>query len=160
MLCYLTETDVRHGALRGLPGSHVRSVPLHAALPAAHGNASTALDATHVVMCDQPDQVTLALRAGDAVVLDYRLLHGTHANAGPRRRDGLLLSFAPCWRELPADIRGHLISHPALPTGEEAPPATGWAARLLPTHDGPRRDLELNRNAPAEFAIGPSLPRS
>lgn len=160
LLCYLTETDDRHGALRVLPGSHPRSAPVHAALPEAHSEASTALDPKHVVMSDQPGQVTLALRAGDAVVLDYRLLHGTCANAGPHRRDCLLMSFAPCWRELRPDIRGHLISHPALPTGDEAPPAGGWAARLLPTHNGPRRDLALNRNAPVEFAIGPGTPRS
>lgn len=153
LLCYLTDTDTRHGALRVLPGSHARSAPVHAALPEAHRDPSTALDPRHKAMSDLPDQVTLALRAGDAVVLDYRLLHGTHANASPRRRDCLLMSFAPCWGEVPSDIRSHLISHPALPTSDEAPPSTGWAARLLPTYDGPRRDLELNRNAPAEFAL-------
>jgi hypothetical protein len=33
-----------------------------------------------VAMRDHPNQVTLSVRAGDAVVTDYRLLHGTHAN--------------------------------------------------------------------------------
>ena len=154
VLCYLTDTDAHRGALRVLPGSHARSIPLHAVLPAAHADPATALDANHPAMAAQPGQATIAVRAGDAVVLDYRLLHGTHANAGPHRRDGLLMSFAPNWDGLPPDIRGHLISHPALPTGDEAPPAGGWAARLLPRFDGPRRDLALNRDAPAAFAIG------
>jgi hypothetical protein len=66
LLVYLSDTDEATGALRVQPGSH-------------HGRAS--------------EPVTLSLGAGDAVVLDYRLLH----------------------------------------------------APLLPWHDGPRRDLPLNR---------------
>lgn len=154
MLCYLTDTDVDTGALRVLPGSHRRSTPLHAVLPEAHADASTALDPRHVALGDQPGQVTLGLRAGDAVVMDYRLLHGTHANAGDHRRDCVLLSFTPSWHGLPADIRGHLVQHPALPGPGEEPPPAGWTARLLPAHAGPRRDLPLNRDAPADFSIG------
>jgi hypothetical protein len=86
------------------------------------------------------------------VVTDYRLLHGTHANAGARRRDCVLLSFTPHWRELPDDIRGHLISHPALPQDGRSGPI-GRLSALLPSFDGPRRDLPLNRNAPMAFAI-------
>ena len=163
LLCHLTDTDHRSGALRVIPGSHAASTPLHGALPPAHADASNALDRHHLSMADDADQVTLALRAGDAAVLDYRLLHGTHANESRRRRDSLLLSFAPCWGDLPADIRGHLINHPALPAAGESPPTGGWAPHLLPCHRGPRRDLRLARDAPAEFAIGRRarrLPRS
>lgn len=153
VLCYLSDTDVRSGALRVLPGSHSRSTGLHAALPEAHRHDSTARDAQHVAMRDHPGQVSLELCAGDAVLTDYRLLHGTHVNAGEHRRDCVLLSFTPSWRDLPADVQGHLISHPALPDAGEDVPTTGWAARLLPTHVGPRRDLELSRDAPAVFSI-------
>ncbi len=45
LLCYLTETDDRHGALRVQTGSHADS--------------------------EQVEEVTLGLRAGDAVVPDY-----------------------------------------------------------------------------------------
>jgi hypothetical protein len=115
VLCYLCDTTAETGALRILPGSHAASVPLHRILPEAHSDESAGLDPGNAAMTDQPDQITLALRAGDAVVTDYRLLHGTHANAGDRRRDCVLLSFTPHWNELPADTRGHLIRHPALP---------------------------------------------
>ena len=153
VLCYLTDTDAANGALRVLPGSHLRSAAVHAALPEAHGDSSAALDPSHVTMRDQPGQLTLGLRAGDAAVLDYRLLHSTHPNGSPLRRDCVLLSFAPSWSSLPSDIRGHLISHPSLPSREADPSLFGALARLLPSYDGPRRDLELNRNAPADFAI-------
>ena len=151
VLCYLSDTTVQTGALRVLPGSHAASVPLHRVLPEAHSDESTALDLDHPAMSDQPDQITLELHAGDAVVTNYRLLHGTHANSGHHRRDCVLLSFAPHWGELPDDIRGHLISHPALPHDGESG-AAGRLAALLPSFSGPRRDLPLNRNAPAPVA--------
>ena len=79
-----------------LPGSRRASVPLHAALPEAHASGA-ALAADHPALRDQPGQVTLGVRAGDAVVVDYRVPHGTHPNASGARRDCVLLSFAPSW---------------------------------------------------------------
>ena len=152
MLCYLTDTDERNAALRVLPGSHHASTTLHAILPEAHAQDAGELPLTHPAMSDHPDQVTLELRAGDAVVMDYRLLHGTHGNTTDARRDCLLLTFAPSWRDLPADIRGHLIRHPALPTAGERV-AAAWARHVLPSHDGPVADLPLNRAAPEDFSV-------
>lgn len=148
VLCYLEKTRIRNAALRVLPGSHHRSTPLHALLPEAHATEAGALAATHPAMSDQAGQVTLPLEAGDAVVIDYRLLHGTHANATPVPRHCVLLTFTPSWHSLPEDLRGHLIRHPALPSDGE--PASD---RLLPSYAGPRRDLALSREAPREFAI-------
>jgi ectoine hydroxylase-related dioxygenase (phytanoyl-CoA dioxygenase family) len=121
LLVYLGDTDERTGALRVYPGSH-RGEP--------------------------GDPVTLRARAGDAVALDYRLLHGTHPNAAESRRDAVLLSFTPSWAELPADIRGHLIAHLAQPTAGE-PTDGSPVVPLLPRFDGPRRDLPLNRTPPS-----------
>jgi ectoine hydroxylase-related dioxygenase (phytanoyl-CoA dioxygenase family) len=153
LLLYLSNTDRANGALRVLPGSHRRSAPIHALLPEAHGSDAEGLDPTHPALADLPEQATLALRAGDAAVLDYRLLHGTHANASPVRRDALLMTFTPSWRDLPDDVRGHLIDHPALPTEQEAPPSSSWGTHLLPHFDGRRTTLPLNRNAPSAFAV-------
>ncbi len=154
LLIYLSDTDSGNGALRVLPGSHLRSSPIHALLPEAHGELAAQLDAAHPAFADLPGQATLALRAGDAVVLDYRLLHGTHANASEARRDALLLTFAPSWSELPDDVRGHLIEHPALPSAQEAERGgESPYAELLPDWAGPRTTLTLNRNAPRRFEI-------
>ena len=155
VLCYLQDTDPTNGALRVLPASHARSVPVHAALPEAHAESAATLSPDHPALCDQPGQRTLAVGAGDAAVLDYRLLHGTHANLTARRRDCVILNFAPNWRGLPPDLRSHLIQHPALPNDEESV-HDAWASRLLPEYDGPRADLPLSRDAPAVFAVDDS----
>jgi hypothetical protein len=153
VLCYLTSTNDRNGALRVLPGSHHARTPLHTVLPEAHGHDTSGAPSTHPAMADHPGQVTLPLRAGDAVVIDYRLLHGTHANTTDERRDCLLLAFTPSWRALPTDIRSHLIQHPALPSDGEGSSGDSWPRDLLPRFDGPRRDLPLNRVPPPDFAI-------
>jgi ectoine hydroxylase-related dioxygenase (phytanoyl-CoA dioxygenase family) len=153
VLCYLTDTTSSNGALRVLPGTHRHSVPLHAALPEAHTREAGELDPREAAMRDHPEQVTLEVRAGDAVVTDYRLLHSTHPNSSGERRDALLLSFTPSWAGLPADLRAHLVRHPALPTGDERPEPGAWPTGLLPSFEGQPRDLELVRVAPREFSM-------
>lgn len=154
LLIYLSDTNTENGALRVLAGSHRLSSPIHSLLPEAHGDSATELDAANPALADLAQQTTLSARAGDAVALDYRLLHGTHENASDQRRDALLLTFAPSWRELPDDVRGHLIQHPALPSGDETDRTRDpWEIELLPEWRGPLTTLPLNRNAPGEFVI-------
>jgi ectoine hydroxylase-related dioxygenase (phytanoyl-CoA dioxygenase family) len=153
VLCYLGDTTADNGALRVLPGSHYRSLPIHAALPEPHTAVASGLEPAHPALRDHPEQLTLCLSPGDAVVLDYRLLHGTHANASESRRDCVLLSFAPSWSELPEEIRGHLINHPAQPATDERPSETGWETELLPRFYGVRGDLPVNRRAPDCFSV-------
>jgi ectoine hydroxylase-related dioxygenase (phytanoyl-CoA dioxygenase family) len=90
------------------------------------------------------------LRAGDVVVIDYRLLHGTHGNASHARRDCILLFLTPSWRGLPTDIKAHLISQPSEDETSKTPDAL---AKLFPSFTGSRRDLPLNRNAPSIFKV-------
>lgn len=153
VLCYLNHTDREsNGALRLLPGSHLRSSAIHVTLAEAHEAATEGLVPGHPALSDHPAQVTLLLAAGNAVVIDYRLLHGTHANTSELRRDCVILNFTPSWRDLPDDIRAHLINHSAQPAKDEVIPAVpSWESGLLPRFDGVRRDLHLNRFPPAQF---------
>jgi hypothetical protein len=153
LLCYLADTTAENGALRVLPGSHLKSTPIHAVLPEAHGASAEELRPEHAAFSDLPGQLTLCLRAGNAVVIDYRLLHSTHGNYCDTRRDCILLSFTPCWKALPVDIRAHLIAHPAQPSDAERTSGSPTLRRLLPDFSGMRRDLPLNRNAPPNFEV-------
>lgn len=152
-LCYVDKTNMHNGALRLLPGSHHRSAPIHALLPDAHSQAAEELDLRHPAMNNLPGQVTLSLEAGDAVMMDYRLLHGTHANSSAIRRDCIILNFAPSWQQLPNNIRAHLIRHPAQPSQNEIVPKSISDLGLLPTFHSEASDLPLNRNAPHQFAV-------
>lgn len=153
VLCYLADANAQNGALRVLRGSHLKSTPIHAVLPEAHGHSAEGLPPGHIALSDLPGQVTLCLQAGDAVVIDYRLLHSTHGNASNTRRDCILLSFTPSWRGLPNDIKAHLIAHPAQPSGGEALKASSMPVKLFPKFSGSQRDLPLNRNAPSNFEV-------
>ncbi len=153
VLVYLADTSADNGGLRVLPGSHQKSSPIHALLPEAHSVAAEELKLEHPAFNDLPDQRTLCVRAGDAVVIDYRLLHGTHSNHRDDRRDCVLLSFTPCWKRLPRDIKAHLIAHPAQPTGSEWTTVPIGLRKLLPSFDGEHQDLPLNRNAPSTFEV-------
>jgi hypothetical protein len=148
MLCYLSQTGPRSAALRVIPGSHRVRNGLHDALPTAHGQTCDTLDRGDVAFQDHPAQRTLALRAGDAVVVDYRLLHGTHANHRTADRYCVVLNFAPSWSRLPSDIRAHLIQHPALPTPSEVDDLPDAIRALLPTYEGKPTDLAINRERP------------
>jgi hypothetical protein len=153
VLCYLSDTSERNGALRVLPGSHHKSTAIHAQLPEPHGEYANGLPLDHPAMRDSPDQITVPVQAGDAVVLDYRLLHGTHANETSDRRDCVLLSFIPNWRGLSVDLKAHLIAHPALPDASEtAHPAVGYAD-LLPRFAGTSAPLRINRLPPPTFNV-------
>jgi ectoine hydroxylase-related dioxygenase (phytanoyl-CoA dioxygenase family) len=151
LLCYPGATDTGTGALRLLPRSHHKSLPLHARLPEAHGDDANALAPGHPAMDDHAGQVTFAAQPGDAIVIDYRLLHGTHPNAASSRRDCVLLSFTPEWNALPDDIKAHLAMHPALPFEAERDQMCTYG-HLLPAFNGEPRSLNVNRNAPAVFA--------
>jgi hypothetical protein len=160
VLCYPTATSNWNGALRVLAGTHVCSADIHATLREVE-QPSGVISNDHAIFSDHIDQITLGMNAGDAVVIDYRLLHGTHANRSPFRRDCVILNFAPCWELLPANIRAHLVCHPALPGENEHTHHVSGVRSLLPSFVGRRESLPLNRHAPARFCaleLSPSDP--
>lgn len=152
VMCYLQPTNSANGGPRVLPKTHHGSCDLHRHLPEPHSDISCSLPVDHAAMVDHPNQVGFDLEAGDALAIDYRLLHGAHANQTANRRDCLLLSFAPSWHKLPSDIRGHLVDHLAQPRDDEEQPAD-WLRPWLPSYDGPRETLSVNRVAPAFFTV-------
>ncbi len=109
---YLVDTDVSNGCLRAIPGTHLRRIPLHDLLPAAHGPEIQALDATHPAFGDHPNAVDLPVKAGDLVINDARVLHAAHPNTTDQRRTLLLQwhsvfpwpSVPSWWTDLVPDV--------------------------------------------------------
>jgi hypothetical protein len=153
VLCYLSGTTPQNGALRVLPGSHQKAAPVHALLPDPNTHAAESLAPTHAAMSNPDGQVTLSMKAGDAALIDYRLLHGTHANSSDVRRECIILNFTPSWRHLPEDIQAHLIRHTAQPSAQENVPSAVLNLGLLPAFAGERKDLAVNRKAPCDFQV-------
>jgi hypothetical protein len=155
VMYYLRDVDERNGALRVIPGSHRRSHPLHTALPDAHSSDLTRYGAGEDAHARQPDEVTVAVEAGDAVIGDSRLLHSTHANDSDKRRTCLTLWYLPDFERLPDSLRAYVIRHPSLPPagwwrdGGQAVPAE--LQQILPTYDGDGAPAEYNRRPPVAW---------
>jgi hypothetical protein len=123
-------TSARHAVHDSLVTAHVDDVPTD-----------------HPSLAGHPNEVALPARAGDAFVLDYRLLHGTYRHDGGRSRECVILSFAPHWSELPDEIRSHLIQQPSLNGAPQDPPFPDFAGQLrtLPLNREPRFVGDDNR---------------
>lgn len=88
---YLTDTDVANGCLRVIPGSHRRRLELHRHLIAAHeGGGYDVSETNEWMFYDHPDAVDVPVTAGQLMIGDARLLHGTHPNTTAERRTVLL----------------------------------------------------------------------
>lgn len=152
MMIYIDATTKHNGALRILPGSHHQSINLHQHLQEAE-QMDVTIPEDHASMLPHTDQLLLELQIGDAVVIDYRLLHGTEANATADRRDCIILNFAPHWMDLPSDIRAHLAAHAAQPAIWEKSLLDKNLIQLLPAFNGESTFLNVNRTAPSYFDI-------
>ncbi|MFC7550339.1 phytanoyl-CoA dioxygenase family protein [Plantactinospora sp. GCM10030261] len=128
MLAYLHDTSPTNGCLRVVPRSHLSDDAMHAARHTG-GPASAAT---------RPDEVDVAVRAGDLIIADRRLLHATHPNRSGHWRTCLTIAVAPAFESLPENIRARIVTNPCLP-------GPGWwndrniDARLhplLPRYDG------------------------
>ena len=88
---YLTDTNVANGCLRAIPGSHLRRLDLHEHLIAPHEGGGYEVEETNEWMFyDHPDAVDVPVKAGQLMIGDARLLHGTHPNTTAERRTVLL----------------------------------------------------------------------
>jgi hypothetical protein len=135
------------------------------------GFVETAMRLPNDSTCTRPRSTLTPLRWNDAIV--QRVLLSEHRLG--RLRNGALGDdlkwisgyigskepFSPprwwhqdwwCW-DHPVRFRAHLIDHPALPLTSEAAQATAALPNLLPTFEGERRSLGLNRNAPAKIKV-------
>jgi ectoine hydroxylase-related dioxygenase (phytanoyl-CoA dioxygenase family) len=152
VMYYLCDVHHGNGALRVIPGSHRRAHPLHRKLPEAHAPEIERASPASIAHERQPDEVTVEVRAGDAVVGDVRLLHCTHPNHSSRRRTCLTLWYLPCFQELTDAIKAYVIAHPALPPAgwweADDPGLPGDLRSLLPVYEGTGRAARYNRRPP------------
>jgi ectoine hydroxylase-related dioxygenase (phytanoyl-CoA dioxygenase family) len=155
VMLYLRDVAPEDGCLRVIPGSHRQRHRLHADLPEAHGAEIDELSRTGGAQAAQSDEVSVPVRAGDAVFGDVRLLHSTHANESDLRRTCLTLWYLPQFDALSERLRAYVVQHPSLPEAgwwrgkdHEVPPGL---SPLLPRYDGSAAPARYNRVPPDRF---------
>lgn len=116
---YLTDTTLDNGCLRVLPGTHTRRHVLHDALAEqgeAHSDEMRDLSAEAeearlaVAEAVDGDATDVCVNAGDVVVGDARVLHGTRPNDSDARRTLVTLWFHPHYDSLPDRVTNDMIA--------------------------------------------------
>lgn len=111
LMYYLTDTTRANGCLRVIPGSHIHHNELHDLLAEPHSKSLAAVeDPGNPAFGDRPDEVDVAVDAGDLLVVDARLLHASHANTTDQPRTMLTLWYQPDLDSLPPAIQAQMAA--------------------------------------------------
>jgi hypothetical protein len=107
---YLSDTTIENGCLKVIPGTHLKRIPLHDQLVAAHGDGARYVEEDHPIMFSgHPDEVDVCVRARSFLLGDARLLHSARRNLTDERRT-LILAWhqrrADVWDKPPANWQG------------------------------------------------------
>lgn len=82
VLYYLDDLSVKRAPFRLIPRSHI----------SFHAEASP-----YVRYTSHPEEITLVVPAGSAVLISSMLFHGSHPNLDPRPRELLQMGYRPDW---------------------------------------------------------------
>lgn len=105
---YLTDTSRANGCLRLIRGSHRRRHPLHEAPKAHADDVARVVDPDDRIYQPAPDEVAVPVRAGDLVIGDARVLHGSYPNGSDQERTLITLWFHPSFAALPEPMRARI----------------------------------------------------
>jgi ectoine hydroxylase-related dioxygenase (phytanoyl-CoA dioxygenase family) len=145
LMYYLVDTRIENGCLRVISGSHRKRHRMHDAVPNAHTDElRRATDPSHPAFQPMPEDKAVPVRAGDLVIGDSRLLHGSYANRSDERRTVITLWYHPNFDIAPPRIQAHL-SKVQTRAASWSPHARKLIRRLVPTYDGAEEPLEWNR---------------
>ena len=108
LFLYMTDTTRQNGCLRLIPGSHRRPHPLHDLVDAHDPTLAEVKNPDDAAFASHPDEVDVPVTAGDAVVVDARLIHGAHPNRSGRERTNITLWWHPDYERLPPAIRARI----------------------------------------------------
>ncbi len=150
---YTRDVNEVDGCLRVIPGSHRRPHRLHGELPPAHGVELTDSEEAERALGRQLDEASVAVRAGDVVLGDVRLLHATHPNHSQQRRTCLTVWYLPTYKHLSARLKAYLAQHPSQP-GPQAWQNGDVSERLAPLlgrYTGDEEPAAYNRTPPVSW---------
>ena len=91
-----------------MPGSHLNHHPLHDILPNAHEPEVQSLENLDSPIFSGENvegAINVPMKAGDLLLGDSRILHGTHPNDSDERRTCITIWYLSRFAELPEHIR-------------------------------------------------------
>ncbi len=145
LMYYLVNTRIQNGCLRVIAGSHRKRHPLHDVVHKAHTDElRRATDPSHPAYQPIPEDQDVPVRAGDLVIGDSRLLHGSRANQSRERRTVITLWYHPNFDISSPRIQAYL-SKIQTQVSDWPPRAQELVQRLVPTYVGNEEPLEWNR---------------
>ena len=152
LMYYLVDTRIENGCLRVIAGSHCKRHRMHDAVPTAHTDElRRATDPSHPVYQPMAEDQAVPVRAGDLVIGDSRLLHGSFANQSGQRRTVITLWYHPIFDTASPRIQAHL-SNKQSRVSEWPLRAQEIVQRLVPSYEGEAEPLEWNRIPGNELA--------
>ncbi|NQZ67367.1 MAG: phytanoyl-CoA dioxygenase family protein, partial [Lentisphaeria bacterium] len=108
---YLVDTTPENGCLKVIPRSHIDEHPLHKLIEDAHSpELRVARDLTAPEFASHPNEVNVCVKAGDLVIGDSRLIHGSHPNDSDLERPVLTLWMHPNFGDLPGPLQAFCYS--------------------------------------------------
>ena len=150
LMYYLVDTNRLNGCLRLIPGSHLKRHALHDVRLKDDG-VSRATDMDHPAFQQAKGEVDVAVRAGDIVIGDSRLLHSAHANQTGQRRTVLTIWYWPAYDEMPEEVKALIDGHIT-----EAPAWSRWIEQtrhiiqpVVPVYEGETKPVPWN-SSPGE----------
>lgn len=157
VMIYLSDTRRENGCLRVIPGSHRCQHRLHR-LPVAHDESlSNIEDPDNIAYQSDASELSVAVSAGDVVLLDPRLLHSAYANQTNNERSLYTLWYLPDFDTLPESIQARYVqifNRHELDTGDTAAGKLldSWPEKdrqaiehLVPAYDGQTEPHPWNR---------------
>ena len=136
LMWYLTDTRPENGCLRVLPQSHRRRMAAHD-LIGTHDDGIRHRDpATAPGYQTLPEEIDVAVTAGDLVIGDSRVLHAAHANTSGRRRTVITMWYLPRYDELSEPLRASYQERMAPPPASLPAAELALVQPLLPDYRG------------------------
>ncbi|MCY3993221.1 MAG: phytanoyl-CoA dioxygenase family protein [Caldilineaceae bacterium] len=111
LMYYLTDTEVRNGCLRVVPGSHRKRHALHDQTAPMHTDElRTYTNPEDAAFQRAEGEIDVPVKAGDLVMGYGRLFHASHANLSDERRTVLTMWYYPHFVDLPERTQATIYS--------------------------------------------------
>jgi ectoine hydroxylase-related dioxygenase (phytanoyl-CoA dioxygenase family) len=141
---YLVDTNVENGCLKVIPKSHIEEHPLHDLMRSAHTeDLRQAKDLNANEFLPHPDEVNVCVKAGDLVIGDSRIIHGSHPNNSNVERPVITLWMHPNYSQMPEELQAFTAN---INYNSWSPQTQKTLESFKPSYHGTVESIKRSRN--------------